>query len=257
MGRFIAAINASAQEWGVSKRIVWWIFWLPLIGAVLVAGSRINRQLFTFLTMEDGPIEWPQFLSFFGAALAGFGIAVKRFRAGHPWQALMFLAFGLGAFVIAGEEISWGQRIFGWQTPEELAAINHQGETTMHNIRSVQDALGIGLTIASGLAMLMPWLSKKYQFGQRWDQGNFLFAPPLFAVTLFFTMFAYKVTRFVAFPESEFTVTKYGEWPELCFAAGLCVFAYLNYRRLTFQPAPSASVAGGTPAAKGQPRVAK
>jgi hypothetical protein len=32
------------------------------------------------------------------------------------------------------EEISWGQRIFGWNTPDALSAINYQNETTIHNI---------------------------------------------------------------------------------------------------------------------------
>jgi hypothetical protein len=34
------------------------------------------------------------------------------------------------------EEISWGQRIFGWETPMYLAKINEQKETNIHNIFS-------------------------------------------------------------------------------------------------------------------------
>jgi hypothetical protein len=251
MERIISAINQSAQQWKVSKKLAWWIIALPLIGAVLVAASRASRPLFTFITMEDGPLEYPQFLCYLAAAIFAAGVAYKRLRAGHPWQALMFLAFGVGSFVIAGEEISWGQRIFGWQTPEELAAINHQGETTVHNIRWVQELLGALLTVASGVAIALPFASKKYKFGERWDQANFLMAPPFFLATCFFAMFAYKIVRFVAFPDSEFTVTKYGEWPELCFAAGLALFAYLNYRRLSVSPAPAVG------AGAGQVRVAK
>lgn len=33
-----------------------------------------------------------------------------------------------------GEEISWGQRIFGWNTPESWAEISAQKETTFHNL---------------------------------------------------------------------------------------------------------------------------
>jgi len=39
----------------------------------------------------------------------------------------MFFLFGM-------EEISWGQRMFGWNTPEVLSTINYQNETTIHNI---------------------------------------------------------------------------------------------------------------------------
>jgi hypothetical protein len=41
-------------------------------------------------------------------------------------------------FVCAGEEISWGQRLIGWQTPEWLASENAQGETNLHNLWFLQ-----------------------------------------------------------------------------------------------------------------------
>lgn len=37
-------------------------------------------------------------------------------------------------FVMAGEELSWGQRIFDWATPAAYAKINAQGETNLHNL---------------------------------------------------------------------------------------------------------------------------
>ena len=32
------------------------------------------------------------------------------------------------------EEVSWGQRLFGWQTPAALAEVNVQHETNLHNL---------------------------------------------------------------------------------------------------------------------------
>lgn len=37
-------------------------------------------------------------------------------------------------FIFGMEEISWGQRIFEWNTPNTLLTINYQNETTIHNI---------------------------------------------------------------------------------------------------------------------------
>jgi hypothetical protein len=37
-------------------------------------------------------------------------------------------------FFGAGEEISWGQRIFGFKTPEPLAQVNKQDELNLHNL---------------------------------------------------------------------------------------------------------------------------
>ena len=45
-----------------------------------------------------------------------------------------FLMLGLIFFVSLGEEISWGQRLIGFDTPETVAARNVQGEFNIHNL---------------------------------------------------------------------------------------------------------------------------
>ncbi len=47
-----------------------------------------------------------------------------------PW----LIAWCLGLTYFAGEDLNWGQYIFGWDTPEALAAINKENETNLHNI---------------------------------------------------------------------------------------------------------------------------
>lgn len=42
-------------------------------------------------------------------------------------------------FIGFGEEISWGQRIFDWKTPNFFIEINRQGETNIHNIKVFND----------------------------------------------------------------------------------------------------------------------
>jgi len=46
---------------------------------------------------------------------------------------LLFLFLALVFILIGGEEISWGQRIFGWETPKYFSIRNRQGETNIHN----------------------------------------------------------------------------------------------------------------------------
>ena len=38
--------------------------------------------------------------------------------------------------LMIGEELSWGQRIFGWSTPSFLAEVNSQSEINLHNINT-------------------------------------------------------------------------------------------------------------------------
>jgi len=63
----------------------------------------------------------------------------------------------LGAIYFAGEELSWGQHIIGWHSPEVFQQINDQGETNLHNISAVFDQLPrllVTLSIAIGGVIL-------------------------------------------------------------------------------------------------------
>ncbi|NQV22608.1 MAG: hypothetical protein HQ511_14440 [Rhodospirillales bacterium] len=93
---------------------------------------------------EDGPIENTTAIIY---AVAGciFFITARRagfqVSGGSRWGRVFLLIWALGSFIIAGEEISWGQRIFGFETPEAVAEINQQQETTLHNLHFVNDII--------------------------------------------------------------------------------------------------------------------
>lgn len=103
----------------------------------------IDPETVNRLGWEDGPIETAGAV-FFLAAAAGFFVAsirtVRQSRErgkAEVWPAVVFTLLALVMFVCFGEEISWGQRVFGWQTPSLIAALNAQNETNLHNIQAV------------------------------------------------------------------------------------------------------------------------
>lgn len=67
-------------------------------------------------------------------------------------------ALALGFFLLAMEEISWGQRLIGWETPPFLARINLQGETNLHNIVNDFALLYYPLAFLLPLVLLSGWL---------------------------------------------------------------------------------------------------
>jgi len=114
------------------------------LGAVILF-TLISLLLFTEpfknLGMEDGVVENLGAVSFLAASVVFFVMFLKIRRAGATTQTsesigawFWFLALASLFFFIAGEEISWGQRIFGWSTPGWLKDSNVQEETTIHNI---------------------------------------------------------------------------------------------------------------------------
>ena len=46
---------------------------------------------------------------------------------------LWTVIFGLGCIYFLGEEISWGQHLGGWETPDAWKQVNDQNETNLHN----------------------------------------------------------------------------------------------------------------------------
>ena len=82
---------------------------------------------------EDRAVEW---ITFAGFSLASLITAnVFRFRAGmDKWSRLYIAGLALFFFVCAGEEISWGQRVLGFETPAEMKQSNEQGEFNFHNM---------------------------------------------------------------------------------------------------------------------------
>jgi hypothetical protein len=98
--------------------------------------------------------------------------------------------------------------------------------------------------LAVGLVGFLACLyGERLQLGRRWDRADFLFVPPFFLAPSFLVVFAYKLFRLTVWTKSGFTITKYGEWAELCLAFALCLFLGLNYRLLgqTSSSAPETS----------------
>ena len=125
-----------ASHWAPDRADAWWWLYLPI---VLFAG---------LLTIS---LAWPDFyrayilpegygfleLGHFLIPFASFLLALRLLRLGvvrGSWALWSFiLIFSLGNFYIAGEEHSWGQHFFNWNTPAYWSEVNRQAETNLHN----------------------------------------------------------------------------------------------------------------------------
>ena len=74
--------------------------------------NLIGTSWFDWLRSEDGPLEWLQFIEYLSSSLIAFLIFVKR-RKKKEINSLVWLLIAFLALIIAGEEISWGERLTG------------------------------------------------------------------------------------------------------------------------------------------------
>lgn len=71
-------------------------------------------------------------------AVAAFRHSLKsEFKVLSRWLVVILL----GAIYFLGEEASWGQHIFEWETPEAWAEKNDQNETNLHNTDGIVGSL--------------------------------------------------------------------------------------------------------------------
>jgi hypothetical protein len=118
--------------------------WVSLFGYLFISVNLLTfcyllvfkTTLFHTLLREDALIEY---LGFFFLLLTSIFLILtgsRYLKMGPGWRtlAIVFLTVGIVFFWAAGEEISWGQRIFSIKTPQTLSEINYQNELNIHNI---------------------------------------------------------------------------------------------------------------------------
>ena len=98
---------------------------------------------------EDTPAEWLQFFGYAGALFFSLVVLWRRRSFGLNLQSAVWLMLALFCFYVAGEEISWAERLTN-EGIEAVRQINAQGETNLHNIPFVQNYLHFSF-IAAGL----------------------------------------------------------------------------------------------------------
>lgn len=108
-----------------------------------------DTSLIRFFCREDGFFENLGVLAFLVTSVLFVLAFVRTGPAGRSGK----LAFVRSTYILlallfiacAGEEISWGQRILGIDTPEQFSAANTQGEINIHNLSVFQITSGHNL----------------------------------------------------------------------------------------------------------------
>lgn len=87
------------------------------------------------LINEDG---YTEFTTFLGFAAAGALLVLRHRARPQGRRSIAMLSGGALLLLMAGEEVSWGQRMLGIGTPELVSAINGQNEITFHNMEGIR-----------------------------------------------------------------------------------------------------------------------
>ena len=157
--RFFSPLPFSSDRYGLP--------FFAALASVLVFSLATHWTLTVYeeidwLEGEDGVSEWWSVATYLAAA--GMAGATAWLLHGLRHRNLFWLQLLLGVvfFLGAMEELSWGQRLFGWGTPAILMEVNVQRETTLHNLSVGADTVYVmlfwgGVIALAGAALRAVW----------------------------------------------------------------------------------------------------
>jgi hypothetical protein len=163
---------------------LYWLY-LPLLWMAAQIGLELTLDDNTLINLhaENGPHELIQFFMLVAGAIVAARILFGMDKSNKWLVAWVVAAFAACTFV-AIEEMSWGQSVFKWGTPEFWAHINVQEETNLHNTstwlnQKPRILLAIGI-VTGGL--LIP-LAKKYKPSWVPKKFDIIYPPATLGVT--------------------------------------------------------------------------
>jgi len=187
---------------------------LSVLLAFVIAALLItyNESLYYLSVQEDEVLEWATFWGFVAAAGIYFSSAWRQFKLNRqlPW-----FVFGLSlfCFLVAMEEISWGQRLLGYRAPDFFLEQNFQQELNLHNVVDTGLRKLIMKMILLGYGVIMSAASL-WSPAKRFFLRLRIVVPSPLLIVSFLAMFLI----YAWYPWSHT-----GEWVELTMAFG---FAY-------------------------------
>jgi disulfide bond formation protein DsbB len=120
----------------------WWWLGQPVLDQLsLIADFRIEPRWYADWVIPEGygVLEFSQLAIMLLALALAVGLLLKPFVRQRPFVLTVTIIAALSCLYIAGEEMSWGQHFFHWNTPEYWAAVNRQEETNLHNTYAIFD----------------------------------------------------------------------------------------------------------------------
>ena len=230
--------NLHADGSELTKNI--WLT-LPLLLTAIVLAAYLSLKYRTYVywfEREIGFIELatPTILIF----AIFYGVRVFQLRNQLPvwWLKIWMVLVTLGCVYFAGEDLSWGQHIIGWDTPEEIKAINDQQETNIHNISSWFDQkprLLLELWIIIGGIFIAGWRKWKGEIFEK-DAWQYWFWPGFAcfpaAVLAELAKSPERIKTTFDLPSLPFGEVRYSELQELMFAVFLLCYLASVFKRL-------------------------
>ncbi len=231
-----------------------WLWAAPAIVVAQMATKAWDTEVYRrWMRSEHGLVENLTVAFLAGAIVCGALCFLQRARVRWRLFGPLMLLMTLGLIYFAGEEMSWGQHLLGFKTPESIAERNEQQEFNLHNdpaLESYLDQLPRLLLTLGALAggVIAPLVRRRRGLHGRdfqsrgpwgWIWPTFeCFPAALFAVVVALPK---KIGLMLDHPVPDKLDFAPGETKEYCLALFLLVYLLSLYLALRAEPRAAAA----------------
>ena len=190
--------------------------------------THVNFYLGT--VREDRIVEWMTAIFFLLSSILSVSIAFRFRRHNEILAFTLYALLGFGLFVIFGEEISWGQRIFHNTSPEFFLRNSTQQEINMHNLRPIQRITRYAY-IGIGLYGSILWIAKSHMSKFAISKYLQYTVPGWYLASYFFQVAFFYFYYYYISPINNFLHLSYhdAEVSELILSMGFLLFLAIKY----------------------------
>jgi len=218
------------------------VFFVPIVIISIILSiktflSPIYLPYLIFIS-EDGPVEYLTFIVFIIAFIVSILVANSLKKLKKRLASISFFIIAFVFIFVAIEEISWGQRILGFETTG-IFSDSTQGEVNIHDLKPFEyfeDPSFIFVGLVGGLLWILFLKSSK----DNSSSFKTFFVPPWYLMTFFIPVSIFYIVLNLAPAEVitpgeirwGFLFPKDQEPFELILSLGLLGFVFSNYIKL-------------------------
>jgi len=203
---------------------------IPLTFCTAVIWLRnYNFYIYKLFFTEDSLFEYMTSAIYFGAAVIVIVIALAFKRKERFISAAAYALLTLGFLFVAGEEISWGQRILNFETPSEILERSTQQEFNIHNLEPIQRRLHAAYAVVGAYGTFL-WLLALPRIAPLRTYITPYVAPRWYLATYFLPVFVYYTHVEIATEETAWFQDRHPdeEVAEFIMSLGFLLFVLSN-----------------------------
>ncbi len=231
-------LDDGAKAWNISRGMLLFICSLPFIVAMSgFVTALFGKAAYKWFTGEDRFAENLQIVFWVISFILSLIVVNNKSLDKNKSYAILYGILCVGIAFIIGEEVSWGQRFFGWATPESMKIINKQDETNIHNIHGIGTSIKWLHLVIGTYGTFMPLIVLKSKVLQRIRPHLSMLVPHYTLLPFFFLPFIWRMYRnfFKAPKKYYFAISEYSEVIEIIIAMAFAFFLLFQVRQISMQ----------------------